>query len=117
MKQFIDLKAQYNSIQDQVKKNIHNVLDHGKFIMGPEVRELEEKLSNLTGVKHSITVSSGTTALYLSLLSLSIGPGDIVFTTPFTFIATAEVISLLGAIPVFVDIDKKLTIYHQKNLK
>ncbi len=105
--QFIDLRAQFNVIEKSVRKNIDIVLEHGKFIMGPEIKELEAKLSAYTGTKYCITCSSGTDALFLALMSYNIGPGDIIFTTPFTFIASAEVISLLGATPVFVDIDPK----------
>jgi len=102
---FIDLKAQYETIKDDVNARIQKALTHGKFIMGPEVAELEEKLANYVGVKHAVGCSSGTDAILLPLMAYGIGPGDAVFTTPFTFIATAEVISLLGATPVFVDID------------
>lgn len=103
--EFIDLKAQYERIKDDVRRRIDAVLEHGKFIMGPEVYELEERLADYVGVKHCITCASGTDALLLPLMAKNIGPGDIVFTTPFTFIATAEVIALLGATPLFVDID------------
>ncbi|MEO5344036.1 MAG: DegT/DnrJ/EryC1/StrS family aminotransferase [Gammaproteobacteria bacterium SHHR-1] len=102
---FIDLKTQQNQIRPKLENTIHNVLHHGQYIMGPEVRELEEKLASYTGAKHCITVASGTEALLISLMALGIGPGDEVITTPFTFIATAEVIVLLGATPVFVDIE------------
>jgi len=105
--EFIDLKSQQKMIRDELEKNIRNVLDHGKYIMGPEVYELEEKLSLFVGTKFSLTCSSGTDSLLLALMSYGIGPGDAVITTPFTFIATAEVISLLGATPVFVDIEKE----------
>lgn len=101
---FIDLAAQQNAIRPQLEHNIHRVLHHGQYIMGPEVRELEQRLQHYTGAKHCITVASGTEALLISLMALGIGPGDEVITTPFTFIATAEVIVLLGARPVFVDI-------------
>ena len=104
--QFIDLKTQYQRIETEILNNIKAVLDHGQYIMGPEVYELEVKLADYVGVKHCISCSSGTDALLMSLMALDIGPGDAVFTTPFTFIATAEVIQLLGATPVFVDIDK-----------
>jgi len=103
--QFIDLKTQQNRIRNKIEKNIKNVLDHGQYIMGPEIAELEDKLGQFSGVKHAVACSSGTDALLLSLMAYGVGPGDAVFTTPFTFIATAEVISLLGAVPVFVDID------------
>ncbi|MEA9601195.1 DegT/DnrJ/EryC1/StrS family aminotransferase [Polynucleobacter sp. MG-28-Ekke-A2] len=102
---FIDLKAQYEALKPQIQERINRVLEHGQYIMGPEVRELEERLEQYTGAKHCITVASGTEALLISLLALGIQPGDEVITTPFTFAATAEVIVLLGAIPVFVDIE------------
>jgi UDP-2-acetamido-2-deoxy-ribo-hexuluronate aminotransferase len=104
---FIDLKAQLQLIRPQVMKRIEQVLSHGKYIMGPEIKELEEKLAKYVGVKHAITCSSGTDALLMPLLAYGVGPGDAIFTTPFTFIATAEVIQLLGATPVFVDIDSR----------
>lgn len=102
---FIDLKAQYRELQPQIQMRINAVLDHGQYIMGPEVKELEERLQAYTGAAHCVTVSSGTDALLISLMALGIQPGDEVITTPFTFIATAEVIVLLGARPVFVDIE------------
>lgn len=102
---FIDLAAQQSRIRSQVEARIARVLDHGRYILGPEVAELEEKLAAFAGVKHCVGVSSGTDALLMALMAQGVGPGDAVFTTPFTFIATAEVISLLGATPVFVDID------------
>jgi UDP-2-acetamido-2-deoxy-ribo-hexuluronate aminotransferase len=101
---FIDLKAQYAALKQEIDARIQKVLDHGQYIMGPEVRELEEMLEAWTGAKHCITVASGTEALLISLMALGIRPGDEVITTPFTFVATAEVIVLLGAKPVFVDI-------------
>jgi UDP-2-acetamido-2-deoxy-ribo-hexuluronate aminotransferase len=104
---FIDLSAQQERIKEKLDKRIQQVLSHGKYIMGPEVQELEERLADYIGVKHGISCSSGTDALLLALIACGIGRGDAVFTTTFTFIATAEVISLLGAIPVFVDIDPK----------
>lgn len=103
--EFIDLKAQYSALKVAIDSRIHRVLDHGQYIMGPEVRELEERLEEYTGTRHCITVSSGTEALLISLMALGIKAGDEVITTPFTFVATAEVIVLLGAIPVFVDIE------------
>ena len=102
---FIDLKAQQKRIKAQLDANIQKVLAHGQYIMGPEVGELEARLSAYVGVKHALCCASGTDALLMALMTLGIGPGDAVFTTPFTFIATAEVISILGATPVFVDID------------
>ncbi len=86
-------------------ENIQDVLAHGQYILGPEVRELEERLAAYVGVRHAITCSSGTDALLMVLMAKGVGPGDAIFTTPFTFIATAEVVQLLGATPVFVDID------------
>ena len=103
--QFIDLASQQKRIRDKIEANITTVLDHGKYIMGPEISTLENRLAEYVGVKHAIGCASGTDALLLALLACRIGPGDAVFTSPFTFIATAEVISLLGAVPVFVDID------------
>lgn len=103
--QFIDLKSQYTELKPSIDARIQTVLDHGQYIMGPEVRELEEKLESYTGSAHCITVASGTEALLISLMALGIKPGDEVITTAFTFIATAEVIALLGAVPVFVDVE------------
>jgi UDP-2-acetamido-2-deoxy-ribo-hexuluronate aminotransferase len=103
--EFIDLKSQYQASRDLINARIQAVLDHGQYIMGPEVRELEEALARYTGARHCITVSSGTEALLIALMALCVGHGDEVITTPFTFIATAEVIVLLGATPVFVDVD------------
>lgn len=102
---FIDLKTQYRRIQDDVDRRIRRVLEHGQYILGPEVAELEERLADFVGVKHCIGMSSGTDALLAALMALDIGAGDEVITTPFSFIATAETIALLGATPVFVDID------------
>lgn len=101
---FIDLAAQQDQLRPQLETRLHRVLHHGQYIMGPEVRELEERLEAWIGAKHCITVASGTEALLISLMALGIRPGDEVITTPFTFVATAEVIVLLGAKPVFVDI-------------
>jgi UDP-2-acetamido-2-deoxy-ribo-hexuluronate aminotransferase len=104
---FIDLKTQQAQILPALTERIQRVLAHGQYIMGPEINELEERLAAYVGVKHAISCSSGTDALLMPLLAYGVGPGDAVFTTPFTFIATAEVIQLLGAVPVFVDIDPK----------
>lgn len=104
---FVDLAAQQKQIYPELEKRITKVLSHGKYIMGPEVAELEEKLAEFVGVKYAISCSSGTDALLMALMADGVGPGDAVFTTPFTFIATAEVINLLGATPVFVDIDSR----------
>jgi UDP-2-acetamido-2-deoxy-ribo-hexuluronate aminotransferase len=102
---FIDLKTQQKRIKDTLDAGIQKVLAHGQYIMGPEVKELETKLGAYVGVKHAVACASGTDALLMALMALEVGPGDAVFTSPFTFIATAEVITLLGATPVFVDID------------
>ena len=102
--QFIDLKAQYKLIEEDVNARIKKVLEHGRFIMGPEVQELEERLADYTEAKYCIGVSSGTDALQIAMMALGVGYGDEVITTPFTFVATAETIALLGAKPVYVDI-------------
>lgn len=103
--QFIDLKAQQERIRADIDRRIAAVLDHGQYIMGPEITELEQKLAAFTGSKHCVTVSNGTDALQIAMMALGIGAGDEVITSPFTFIATGEMIALLGAKPVFVDID------------
>jgi UDP-2-acetamido-2-deoxy-ribo-hexuluronate aminotransferase len=105
MMQFIDLKAQYEALRDDVGEAIQRVLDHGQYIMGPEVAEMEAALVAYTGAKHCIAVASGTEALLMSMMALGIGAGDEVITTPFTFAATAETIALLGAMPVFADVE------------
>jgi UDP-2-acetamido-2-deoxy-ribo-hexuluronate aminotransferase len=102
---FIDLKTQYQELKPHIQARIDAVLEHGQYIMGPEVKELEDALSTYVGVKHCITVASGTEALLISLMALGIKPGDEIITTPFTFVATAEAIVLLGATPIFVDIE------------
>ena len=103
--QFIDLKSQYAALKSDIDARIQRVLDHGQYIMGPEVAELEGQLAAFTGSKHCITVASGTEALLIALMALDVAPGDEVITTPFTFAATAEMIMLAGAKPVFVDIE------------
>lgn len=103
--EFIDLKSQQNRIRKDIDSRMAKVLDHGQYILGPEIAELESKLAEYVGVKHCISNSNGTDALLLPLLAAGIGPGDEVITTPFTFFATGEMISLAGAKPVFVDID------------
>ncbi len=102
---FIDLQAQYKGLKSNIDARIHRVLDHGQYILGPEAGELEARLAARLGVRHCICCSSGTDALLLALMALGIGPGDEVITSPFTFFATGEVIALLGAVPVLVDID------------
>ena len=105
--QFIDLKVQQQRIYDSLLNNIKGVLKHGQYIMGPEIKDLEERLGGYVGVRHAVACSSGTDALSMALMAYGVGPGDAIFTTPFTFVATAEVVSLLGATPVFVDIDPR----------
>jgi len=103
--ELIDLKTQYRQYQSEIDARLKAVLAHGQFIMGPEIAELEAQLAGYVGVKHCITVSSGTASLEIALRALGIGPGDQVITVPFTWISTAEVIGLVGAKPVFVDIE------------
>jgi dTDP-4-amino-4,6-dideoxygalactose transaminase len=105
--QFVDLAAQQRRIRTQLEKGIMGVLDHGQYIMGPEIKELERQLAQYCGTRYAVACASGTDALLLALMAYGVGPGDAVFTTPFTFIATAEVILLLGATPIFVDIDPR----------
>ncbi len=102
---FIDLKTQYRALKPSIDARIQKVLDHGQYVLGPEVAELESLLAKYVGAKHCITVASGTEALLIALMAKGIGPGDEVITTPFTFVATAEVMVLVGAKPVFVDIE------------
>jgi UDP-2-acetamido-2-deoxy-ribo-hexuluronate aminotransferase len=104
--EFIDLKAQYRALKTSIDARIQKVLDHGQYILGPEVAEMEQKLAAYTGAKHVISCASGTEALLMSLLALGIGRGDEVITTPFTFAATVEMIVLAGATPVYVDIER-----------
>lgn len=101
---FIDLKTQQARIREEIEKNIAVVLDHGQYILGPEVREIESRLAEYTGARHAITTASGTDSLLIALMALGIGPGDEVITVPYTWISTAEMIALIGATPVFVDI-------------
>lgn len=105
--QFIDLAAQQARIKDKIDAGIASVLAHGKYILGPEVQELEDKLAAYTGAKYCITVANGTDALQIAQMVLGIGPGDEVITPGFSYIATAETVALLGAKPVYVDIDPK----------
>ena len=102
---FIDLQAQQDRLRPQLESNLHRVLHHGRYVIGPEITELEAQLAEYVGVEHCICVSSGTDALFIAMMALGIGPGDEVITSPFTFIATGEMITLLGAKPVYVDID------------
>ena len=104
--QFIDLKSQQARIREDLDRRIAAVLDHGQYILGPEVRELEARLAEYVGVEHCIGAASGTDTLLIALMALGIGPGDEVITVPYTWISTAEMIALVGARPVFVDIDE-----------
>jgi len=103
--QFIDLQQQYRRHQAEIDARMRRVLEHGQYIMGPEIAELEQALATYVGVKHAITVASGTDSLEIALRALGIGPGDEVITVPFTWISSCEVIGLVGAKPVFVDIE------------
>jgi UDP-2-acetamido-2-deoxy-ribo-hexuluronate aminotransferase len=103
--EFIDLKTQYRLYRTEIDNRMAGVLAHGQFVMGPEIAELETTLARYVGVKHCLTVASGTDSLEIALRALNIGPGDEVITVPFTWISTAEVISLVGAKPVFVDVE------------
>lgn len=103
--QFIDLQTQYQRHKTEIDAAIARVLNHGQYLFGPEVELLESQLAEYVGAKHCIAMSSGTTALHVALMALGIGPGDEVITTPFSFFATAEVVYLVGAKPVYVDID------------
>ena len=102
---FVDLKSQYAALRETINARIQRVLDHGQYIMGPEVKEMEDELAVYTGAKYCISVASGTEALLIALMALDLKPGDEVITTPFTFAATAEMIVLLGGVPVLVDIE------------
>lgn len=104
---FIDLKAQQARLKDQIDAGIQNVLAHGQYILGPEVKELEEKLAAYVGAKYCITCANGTDALQIAQMAFGIGPGDEVITPGFTYIATAETVAILGATPVYVDVDPK----------
>ncbi len=105
--EFIDLKSQYQRLKKDIDAGIQRVLDHGQYILGPEVAELEEKLAAYTGSKYCISVANGTDALQIAQMAFGIGPGDEVITPGFTYIATAETVALLGAKPVYVDIDPR----------
>jgi UDP-2-acetamido-2-deoxy-ribo-hexuluronate aminotransferase len=107
MIEFIDLKTQYQRLKTEIDAGIQRVLNHGQYILGPEVAELEEKLAAFVGAKHCISVANGTDALQIAQMALGIGPGDEVITPGFTYIATAETVALLGAKPVYVDIDPR----------
>ena len=121
--QFIDLAAQQQRIKPALEEKISAVLNHGQYIMGPEVKELETKLSAFGNTKHALSCSNGSDAIFLALLALEIGPGDAVFVPSFTFAATAEMVALTGASPVFIDVledtfnmdPAHLPIGHQRN--
>jgi len=113
----LDLRAQYRSIEREVKRVVEEVFQSGHYILGSNVKALEEEIAKYCKVKYGVGVASGTDALRLSLIALGIGEGDEVITTPFTFIATAEVISQIGAVPVFVDIDEKTFNLNPEKLK
>ena len=102
---FIDLKSQFEALEPRIRERMDRVLAHGQYILGPEVQELEEKLAEFVGVEHCLGVASGTDALQIALMALEIGPGNEVITVPYTWISTAETIALVGAKPVFVDIE------------
>ena len=106
MKMFFDIQAQYRVHKKEIDQAVQEVLDGGQFIMGPQIQSLESKLEKYTGAKHCVSCANGTDALQIALMAIGIKPGDEVITTPFTFIATAETIALLGAKPVFVDIEE-----------
>jgi UDP-2-acetamido-2-deoxy-ribo-hexuluronate aminotransferase len=103
--EFIDIKQQYRLYKQEIDQAIHEVLDQACFIMGPQIKTLEAQLAKFVGVQHCIAVSSGTDSLQIALMALGIGPGDEVITVPFTWISSTEVIGLVGATPVFVDIE------------
>ena len=114
---FIGLKEQQEKLRKRIDYRIANVLNHGKYILGPEIEELEERLSEYVGSKFCITCSSGTDALLMSLMSQDIGPGDAIITTPFTYIATAEVVQLLGGRTYFCDINPQTFNLETHNLE
>ncbi len=103
--EFVDLKAQYSALKNEIDAGVLNVMSHGRYIMGPEIAQLEEELCRFTGASHCVTCSNGTDALQMALMVWGVGPGDAVFVPSFTFMSTAEVVSLVGATPVFVDIE------------
>ncbi|OFI05784.1 UDP-2-acetamido-2-deoxy-3-oxo-D-glucuronate aminotransferase [Clostridium acetireducens DSM 10703] len=113
----LDLKAQYKNIEKEIDEAIKDVLESTQFIMGPNVKELEKEIADFTGVKYGIGVANGTDSLMLTLKALGVGSGDEVITTPFTFFASAEVTSVLGAIPVFADIDKNTYCIDPKSIE
>jgi dTDP-4-amino-4,6-dideoxygalactose transaminase len=113
----LDLSPQYQSLKTEIYSAIDRVLESGQFIMGPDVKQFEQEVAAYLGVKHAIAVNSGTDALVIGLRSLGIGAGDEVITTPFSFFATAESISSVGATPIFVDIDPQTFNIDPANIK
>lgn len=103
--QFLDLRLQYEEIQEEIMQAVTRVLETQRFVLGPEVEQLEVEIADYVGCRHAVACASGTDALILALLAIGIGPGDEVITTPFTFVATASAITRAGATPVFADID------------
>ena len=112
--QFIDLKSQQKLVKSKILKRINNILEHGQYIMGPEINELESSLAKFTGSKYVISCSSGTVGLWLALLALKIEKNDAVFLPSFTFTSTAEVVALVGAHPIFIDVDNNYNICTEK---
>ena len=108
--QFIDLAAQQANIRDKIDAAIARVLDHGQYIMGPEVKQFEEDLKGFTGARHALTCANGTDALTLVMMAWGVGPGDAVFVPSFTYVASAETPAQLGATPFFVDVLEKVSI-------
>lgn len=114
---FIDLQSQQSRIKDKIDAGIQRVLSHGQYILGPEVQELEERLADFVGAKYCITCANGTDALQIAQMALGIGPGDEVITPGFTYIATAETVALLGAKPIYVDVDPRTYNLHPAHLE
>ena len=114
---FIDLKAQQQVIRIHIDEAIAKVLDHGQYIMGPEVKELEDKLSQFCGSKFTLTCANGTDALTIAMMSLDVSPGDAIFVPSFTYVATAETVAQLGATPFFVDVDESTYNMDSESLK
>lgn len=112
---FIDLNKQYKKIESNVDAAIKRVLEHGKYILGPEVKELEGQLADFVGTKHCLGCANGTDALLMALMAYEVGPGDAIFTSPFTFFASAEVIALLGPTPIYFNASTSAIFYRHCN--